>query len=361
LNLQRLVPAVALIVLSACGPETSAPSSATPSHAVVVVSAVSPTSQTVTKTLCKLPVGIGRGTSGFVDYPGGSFAPDQSSDLSSSPYHGSNATSVGGLGVPSYDWSARRWLPVRPAMISPDGASYAYSEMIFPPAGPTPQNGPGPGPTGSKVHVVSVGAAADRVLLDSRSLWEAVAYTGRQIYLIKPCFEGCGADSGGLWTLDASTGKIDELVAPDAPVPFNPSVGLSQHIWAVIGSDAAWTTDPHGGLARLDLASKAVSVWFTVQGKFLRPIGLDARGFPIAEGEADYSVAGSSRGGAWLVTASQQALRLAPDSTMIDDAVADSYGTWLLTFDKIYRWEGGQLTQIAVLPQGDRGLAGHCQ
>jgi hypothetical protein len=89
---------------------------------------------------------------------------------------------------------------------------------------------------------------------------------------------------------------------------------------------------------------------------------LDLRGFPIAEGDANYSVAGSSRGGAWLVTAPQHAVRIAPDSTIIDGALADSHGTWLLSFDTIYLWGGSGLTQIAELSgQGDRALAGQCQ
>jgi hypothetical protein len=186
-------------------------------------------------------------------------------------------------------------------------------------------------------------------------LWEAVAYSGRQIYLIRR--------EGGLWTLDVSTGKIDELAAPDAPVASNSSAGPSPHVWAVIGPDAAWAADPQGGLARFDFASKTVSAWFTVPSKMLRPIGLDARGFPIVEGEANYSVAGSSRGGAWLVTAPRRAVQIAPDSSMIDGALADSHGLWILSFEKIYLWTpGGQLTQIAALSdKGDRGLAGPCQ
>jgi hypothetical protein len=192
------------------------------------------------------------------------------------------------------------------------------------------------------------------VVLDSRLLWEAVAYSGRQIYLIHR--------EGGLWTLDASTGKIDELAAPDATAS-NPLAGPSQHMWAVIGPDAAWASDPQGGLARFDFASKAVSAWFTVPRKMLRPIGLDARGFPIVEGEANYSLAGSSRGGAWLVTAPKQAVQMAPDSAMVDGALADSHGIWILSFEKIYLWvAGGQLTQIAALSgQGGLSLAGPCQ
>ncbi len=154
--MRRLAPAVALIVLSSCAQGTSAPvHSPTPSHS----------NQTATKTLCRLPVGIGRGQSGFVAYPGGSLTPDPSSDLARSPYHGRNFTFIGPpLGVPSYDWSAPRWLPVSPALVSPDGATYAYLELIYPPVGPTPINGPGPGPIGSRVHVVNVESAADHVL-----------------------------------------------------------------------------------------------------------------------------------------------------------------------------------------------------
>ena len=215
-------------------------------------------------------------------------------------------------------------------------------------------NGPGPGPIGSRVHVVNVDSAADHVILDGRSLWEAVAYSGRQIYLIHR--------EGGLWALDASTGKIDQLAAPDAPVPSDPSPGPSQHMWAMIGPDAAWASDPQGGLARFDFAAKTVSVWFTVPTKMLRPIGLDTRGFPIVEGDANYSVAGSSRGGAWLVTAPQVAVQIAPDSAMIDGTLADSNGVWILSFETIYLWMiGGQLTQIAALSGlGPHALAGPC-
>jgi hypothetical protein len=88
---------------------------------------------------------------------------------------------------------------------------------------------------------------------------------------------------------------------------------------------------------------------------------LDTQGFPIAEGEANYNVARSSRGGASLVTPPQQADQMVPDSTMIDGALADSRGIWLLSFDELYLWmPANQVTQ--VLPgQGDRGLAGPCQ
>jgi hypothetical protein len=175
-----------------------------------------------------------------------------------------------------------------------------------------------------------------------------VAYSGRQIYLIPR--------EGGLWTMDASTGKMDALAPPDG------TAASRQHMWTLIGPDAAWASDPQGGLARFDFASKTIAVWFTVPSKILRPIGLDGRGFPIVEGEADFSVAGSSRGGAWLVTAPQQAVQIAPDSNMIEGALGDGHGIWLLSVDRIYRWmDGGQLTQIATVPQGTPGLGGACQ
>lgn len=251
--------------------------------------------------------------------------------------------------MPSYDWAAGRWLPVPRELVSPDGASYAYSQLVFPPVGPTPINGPGPGPIGSRVHLVDVGSAADHVILDSHTLWEAVAYSGRQIYLIHPGFEGPAP--GGLWTMDPSTATVHQLVPED---------GLT---WAVIGADAGWATDMEGGLARLDFATTTVSTWFTVPGKMLRPIGLNLNGLPIVEGEANFSIAGSYRGGAWLVKGPQQAQQLAPDTTMVDDAVSDAHGIWLLSFQNIYLWTSdGQLTQIgSPAGQGDLGLGGPCQ
>ncbi len=61
--------------------------------------------------------------------------------------------------------------------------------------------------------------------------------------------------------------------------------------------------------------------------------------------------------------APQQAVQMAPDSAMIDGALADSHGIWIRSFEKIYLWmPGGRLTQIAALSgQGDRGLTGPCQ
>jgi len=351
----------ALVLLTSCGQVTSAPTmhstkgtveagGSRPSPTAVVASS----GQSLSKSPCKLPLGIGRGQSGFIAYPSGQFAPDLSSDQASSPYHGPNSSSVGGLGVPTYDSAAARWLPVSRALVSPDGATYAYSELVFPPVGPTPINGPGPGPTGSRIHVVTVASAADHVAVDSPALWEAVAYTGRQIYLIQACLE-CGTHASGLWVLDTTTGALNQLVAPDEHVPI---------IWAVIGPDAAWATDPTGGLARFDFANRSVAVWFTVPGKSLRPIGLDANGLPIAVGDADYSAVGSSGGGAWLVTGPEQALQLAPESEMIDGAIADTHGIWLLSFNNdVYLWTSdGELTQISALSGlGDRGLAGPCQ
>ena len=327
-----------VLLLAACGPATASP---TPS--AVVSNQHLP---------CKLAFGINGGLSGFVAYPGGDFTPDPSSDLTHSPYRGANA-SVIGYG-PAYDAAMRRWLPVPRALVSPDGGTYAYGELLYPPAPPSPASGPRMvAPAGTRIHIVDVASAADRVVLDSHEFWTAVAYSGNHVYLIHGCPE-CGSGDGGLWTVDASSGVIEQVAAADAS---------TQYMWTVVGTAAAWATDPHGGLARLDLATSTVSVWSGVASKMLRPIGLDSRGLPIAEGEANYSIAGSFRGGAWLVRGPQDAVQIAPGDLFVDEAVSDSHGVWLLSFNDIYLWNAGSgLDRVGAVPASTsaKSLAGPC-
>jgi hypothetical protein len=202
----------------------------------------------------------------------------------------------------------------------------------------------------------------NRTLIDSPTLWSVVAYRNQLVYLIRSCYEGCGSDSGGLWTMDPATGAIHQIVAPDPAVP-NPSVAVSQHLWTLIGSDAAWAGDPKsGGLARLDLATRAVTIWFTVAAKALDPVGFDRLGHPIARGEPNYNVPGSTGGGAWIVTSPGVAKQIAPDGVGIIGAIADTHGMWFTDGGSIYLvTPDGRTTEGGALPSGvDRNLAGPC-
>jgi hypothetical protein len=204
----------------------------------------------------------------------------------------------------------------------------------------------------------------NRTLIDGPTFWSVVAYRNQLVYMIHPCYEGCGSGSGGLWTMDPATGDVHQIVAPDPEVPFNPSAGISLHLWTLIGSDAAWAGDPKsGGLARLDLATRSVTVWFTVAAKSLDPIGFDLRGRPIVRGEPNYNVPGSTGGGAWIVTSPGVAIQIAPDGLGILGAIADTHGVWFTTAESaIYLvTPDGRSTEVGALPgTGNRHLAGPC-
>ncbi len=305
--MRRRVATSVLVLLTSCGPAASAPP--TPKS---TLSPPSPSPAPLVSDLptarihCKLPIGNGQTISGFITYPDGTFTPDPASDPATNPYRGPNSSSIGWSFTPTYDWPAGRWLPIPRPFLSSDGATYAYEERVPAPVGPTPVNGPGPGPIGTRIHVVDVATNKNRTLIDGSTFWSVVAFRNQLVYMIHPCYEGCGSDSGGLWTMDPATGAVHQIVAPDPEVQPNPSAGITQHLWTLIGSDAAWAGDPKsGGLARLDLATRAVTIWFTVVAKALDPIGFDLQGHPIVSGVPNYDVPGSTAGGAWIVTSSR--------------------------------------------------------
>lgn len=162
--------------------------------------------------------------------------------------------------------------------------------------------------------------------------------------------------------MDPATGAVHQIVAPD-PDPSNSPTGVTQHLWTLIGSDAAWASDPKsGGLARLDLATQTVTIWFTVAAKSLNPIGFDLQGHPIVSGGPNFNVPGSTAGGAWIVMSPGVAKQIAPDDILITGAIADTHGVWLTSayaFNLVSA--DGRLAELGVLPgSGDRNLAGPC-
>jgi hypothetical protein len=114
-------------------------------------------------------------------------------------------------------------------------------------------------------------------------------------------------------------------------------------------------------LARLDLATRSVTVWFTVPAKALDPMGFDLQGHPIVRGEPDYNIPGSSGGGAWIVTAPGVATQIVSDGLVITGAIADTNGVWLTASGALYLvTSDGRTTEIGALPAGDDHLAGPC-
>jgi hypothetical protein len=220
--------------------------------------------------------------------------------------------------------------------------------LVSPPAPPTPINRPGPAPTGTRIHIVDVASTADQIILDTNTKWATVGYTGKQVYLIHAQPEA--APDGGLFALDVSSAAIKELASPLAS-----GSEASPIAWTVIGSDAAWGTDLDGRLARFDFLTKTASIWLTRPGR-TRVIALDRKGMPIVTGDPF---------GASLVTAPQQEVKIADESTSIDDARGDAYGIWLLTGQNVYLWSPGatlKLVSSSVSRTGmSSSLAGPCR
>jgi len=361
--MRRLVATSVVVLLTSCGPAASATptpksTASSPSPSSAPVASELPT----TRIHCKLPIGNDRSISGFITYPDGTFTPDPTSDPVTNPYRGPNSSSIGWSFTPLYDWPAARWLPIPQPFLSLDGAAYAYDERVSAP-GSTPANGPGPGPIGgTRIHVVDVATNKDRTLIDGPTLWSVVAYRNQLVYMIHQCIGGCSSDAGGLWTMDPATGTVNQIVAPD-PDPSNTIAGIPQHLWTLVGSDAAWASDPKsGGLARLDLATRSVSVWYTVAAKSLNPLGFDLHGHPIVSGGPNFNVPGSTAGGAWIVISPGVAQQIEPDGILVTGAIADTHGVWLLSGDDLnFMSTDGREAALGALPgSGDRNLAGPC-
>lgn len=189
--MRRLVATAVLVLLTSCKPAVSA--APTPTS---TLRSSSPSSTTLVSGLptarihCKLPVGNGKNISGFITYPDGTFTPDPTSDPATNPYRGPNTSAIGWSFTPTYDWPAGRWLPIPQPFLSSDGATYAYDERVYPPVGPTPINGPGPGPTAARIHVVDVATNKDRILIDGPPSWSVVAFQNQLVYLMHPCYQG---------------------------------------------------------------------------------------------------------------------------------------------------------------------------
>lgn len=321
----------AVVLLTACGtpptataasPSISAPPTSSPS-----LSAPTPSSKELIGDLPAITtVADARGdiehAGGFVHVPGGAFTTDPRATMvqdpkthlfrtATQPYlYGSSP----GPGRITYNSAVDRWLPVGRERVAADGLNYAYAESVFP-ANPPP--GPGPFPTGVRIHVVDVRSAADRVVFESAVpdfFLDVVTYSERGIYLSPVCGEGCGAEALKLWQLDVATGIIKK-------------VSDRRGFW-LIRDQVAWLAtyeegSPANQLLRLDLTSGQVAIWLTDSGMQL--IGTDAEGNPLVTLNG---IAGSAL---IRVTAPQQSEKLlsGPSNGQFSTAVADRQGTWL--------------------------------
>ena len=369
----RVGAVVFMIVMASCG-QTGTPSAAAPtgtarlassSPDLLETSPTAPHSSTAsplagTGSTCKMPIGwlendaqnrqaaiLSVPDGSLVEVPEGALVYDHSQYLwrtTMSPYlYGDIAGGMqqgGGAGT-MFDAAFSRWLPVGSKSVSPDGATYAYSQSF--------SDG-----RIAELHLVSVATGADRVLVAGN--WFVLDFETAGIYI-------GSLDAPGIWLLNPETAALRQLTKGSGP-------------WSVFGG-FGWSTgfdpaDPHprpamGGFApnllvRLDLTTGVATPWVHKLGAAISIVGSDMQGDPLIEVFGDDHETD-------LVTGSEATQRLFLFTTQdsMTPAAADIHGVWFkgssgwIWLSAAWR----ELTRIVQVPNagfygGDFNIAGPC-
>lgn len=133
-------------------------------------------------------------SAGFISIPSGDFTVDRAADVSQLPYTpaypGQPPRPLG------YDRQARRWLPVGPESIAPDGQSYFYTTV---------------GSGSPELHVFNLSTHGDHVVFSGAGLSGRVTWNGDQIVATLPASPSGAAEA---ITIDPRTGTQHMLASP---------------------------------------------------------------------------------------------------------------------------------------------------
>ena len=245
---------------------------------------------------CKLPVFAGPpGSGGFISFPQGSFTSDPRSAVVL-PSPGAPQFPQGGPGGPggngmAYDHQHSRWVPVRPDQVAPDGLHYAYAST-------------------TSIYVV-----------DPSNNSEVDLGRGHARYVLRVLNDTVYATiqgAPGLWS-----------------VPFSgtPRQVTTVGYWQAAAAYAAFGTEtsavPQGAtvkLVKLDLASGAVSDWFSLDTVSSSVIGFDSSADPIVQSYFP--------NGQWVIWVTKSPTNRVPIMNSMEGLYvqsgpyADSHGTW---------------------------------
>jgi hypothetical protein len=289
---------------------------------------------------CRLPIernGVGMFTtvsSGATASPGVPLQEPASSDPGGRPRlpDGEGAARL------TYQWELRRWLPVAPEWVSPDGASYAYSDRQ------------------GILHVVSSAGTQERAVNSDRT-WAVVAFQAEGVYAA-----AVSADTtpDGLWLIDPATGRARQLQASGR--------------WVGVRAGVAWEltlTSPApplpqfsrpgevtgNVLVRLDLQTGRTTPMYTSPSSRMRFVGVDA--------EEDALVSDVRAPSALLVVSGPGRVTIAASGAW-SSALPDGDRTWLTdtqTLGVVLKQAGAVTTLIQVDPGagGDIEVAGPCR
>jgi hypothetical protein len=336
---------IGLVVVSACGPVKAGPAathaaSPSPSSSATATASVGPSAGLA----CRLPLanfedgpgGYPTGTlkPGFVTFPGAVFALDPNGVFETITTNGwDKVKSVakpylyGGPGAATFTRRYGRWLPASVAAVSPDSSHYAYSESY------NDANGPR-----SRIHVVDVASAADRVVYD-QGFYGVIGYEAEGIYLFSVGY--ADAPNRGLWRLDPQARSLTQIAPETLSVYY-------------LGGGAAWYSDLAPGdqpplsltnpmsraffrdrVVRLDLKSGVASPWFRRPEKEVSTIGVDGLGHPIVSVSSPTDAGTSTSAELWLVAAPDLGKQIyaAPGSNSSEfvgfgSPLADTHGLW---------------------------------
>lgn len=279
----------------------------------------------------------------WVTVPGGATQPDANGGFArSGNLLSSKARPVlTGDGPAFYDRARARWVPVGQKAISDDGATYVYVT--------------GSGPSGQRLHVVTVSTAQDRAIAlpatQPMETWMVLQYTSGSVYLVRSGSEGPGTP--GLWQVDPSSGQTRQLFSDRTPVAVQ-----GQAAWF----EGANPADPHpvadqrnGGALPDEIEQRALpggplTPWYFKGGSAVQLVGVDTSGHPfvaVSQGQASTDAMQL-----FVVTAPEVASQIYQGTVADIDGLSvnftDQHGTWFGGDRSVYLYpKGGSLTQVS--------------
>jgi len=362
---------VGLVVVSACGPAVKGGPAGSPSPSPASATATASGSDPSRSLSCRLPLAHFEGSpdyssgalkGGFVTFPSAAFTLDPNGAFENPLTNGLVKSVVkpylyGGPGAATFTRRYGRWLPASVAAVSPDSSHYAYSESY------NDANGPR-----SRIHVVDVASAADRVVYD-QGFYGVIGYESEGIYLFSVGY--ADAPNRGLWRLDQQARSLTQIAPETLSVYY-------------VGGGAAWYSDLAPGdqpplsltnpmsraffrdrVVRLDLKSGVASPWFRRPEKEVSTIGVDGLGHPIVTVSPPSDAATSTSEELWLVSGPDLGKQIyaGPGSSSADfggfgTPLADSHGLWFGSKKGVFLYTADERFQMVSTAVGE--VAGRC-
>jgi hypothetical protein len=316
-------------------------------------SAATPTISPSSKTAaCRLPVmqwayPNREVQGGFVDPSSGTFTADPASVMvfdnvmgmyrtPDQPYlRGMWGDTV--LASGTYDRSQRRWLPVPPEFVSPDGRKYAYTVQ------------------GEGVHIVDVASGIDKVVAGTtgpspQAHYFVAGYLNDGVYLTQ--WGPTGGPGLGLWRLDPAAGSITQVSTDSSGIGV--FVGETPLEADPEYPDAWWTNgggDPYVYFQYLSgVAGQHGEDWFQRPGFRMHVIGVDYAGRAIVVAQS------ATRVEVWQLATPNSATQLhatADDGSAgipFKTAVADGAGWWIGSSTGVYLAKAGTFAKVSSTP-----------